>query len=108
MQPELRRAIDAELKNAELARLNGNEGRARVCARRAAGLAARRYLSEQGVRLRSTSAYEALKSLATFPDLRPDLRLACRHLTLVVSEEFKLPDGIDLIKEAKTLIGGLE
>ena len=108
MQPELRRSIEEELKNAERARLDKNEGRARVCARRAAGIAARDYLARQGVRTRNNSAYETLKVLAAFPGLAADLRTAAQHLTTQVNEEFTLPGDMDLIAEARNLIGGLE
>jgi len=37
--------IDAEFKHAEQARSRGNEGQARVCARRAVGIAAREYFA---------------------------------------------------------------
>ncbi len=108
MQPDLRQSIETELENAVRARAEGNEGRARVCARRAAGLAGRIYLSQHGVRLRSNSAYDILKVLADISSLPPELRTAAERLTLRVNEEFSLPPDIDLIAEAKKLIGGLQ
>jgi hypothetical protein len=107
MQPDLRQSIEAELANAERARLNANEGRARVCARRAAGLAARDFLRRQGIPARNSSAYETLKMLVIYPGLAPELRSAAEHLTTRVNEEFTLPVDIDLIAEARNLIGGL-
>ena len=107
MQQDLHQAIEAELKNAEIARLTGNEGRARVCARRAAGIAARGFLTRHGVRARKDSAYEAVKTLAAYPGLAPDLQSAAVHLTTHVTEEFNLPAAADLIAEARKLIGGL-
>ena len=108
--------IHAELERAEAARAAGNEGRARVCARRAAGMAARVFLTRHEVRLfdaaqgetRISSAYEALQTLATFPRLASNLKQAALHLTMRVSGEFNLPPGIDLIDEAHKLIGGLK
>jgi hypothetical protein len=100
--------IEAELEKAELARLAGNEGRARVCARRAAGTAARAFLARHGVRLRDLSAYTALQSLAEFPALAPDLRTAVLHLTTRLAEDFTLPVDADLISDARKLIGGLD
>ena len=107
MQPDLRQTIEAELKNAESARLTGNEGRARVCARRAAGIAARGFLSRHGVWARKDSAYEALKTLAAYPGLARDLQSAALYLTTRVTEEFTFPTNADLIAEARKLIGGL-
>ena len=100
--------IESELANAELARRAGNEGRARVCARRAAGAAARAYLTHRGQQLRNSSAYTALQALADFPGLSPDLRTAALHLTTPLTEEFKLPVEADLIADARKLIGELD
>jgi mycoredoxin len=97
--------IAVELEKAELARQTGNEGRARVCARRAAGIAARDFLTRQGFRL---SAYKALQVLAEFPGLSPDLQIIVSHLTTHVTETFTLPMDADLIADARKLIGGLE
>ncbi|MEW6031216.1 MAG: hypothetical protein ACOYZ8_04980 [Chloroflexota bacterium] len=99
--------IEEELARAERARARNNEGQARVCARRAAGLAAREYLEQTGAPVRTNSAYELLKLLADQPRLAPDLRRAAVHLTLRVTEEFKLPVEVDLIVEAKKLCNGL-
>jgi len=99
--------MDAELEKAERARLAGNEGRARVCARRAAGIAARDFLSRHGIRLRDRSAYTALQALAEFPALALDLRIATLHLTARLTQAFTLPMDADLIADARKLIGGL-
>jgi hypothetical protein len=96
------------LEKAESARLAGNEGRARVCARRAAGIAARDFLTHHGVRFQETSAYAALQALAEYPTLAPDLRVAALHLTTRLTEAFTLPVDADLISDARKLIGGLD
>ena len=96
------------MEAAQRARLSGNEGRARVCARRAAGMEARDFLTRRGVRLRSMNALEALRRLEQVPGLAPDLRSAAAHLTLRVSEEFTLPVDVDLLAEARRLISGLQ
>lgn len=96
--------IQAEFQKAEEARARGKEGQARVCARRAAGIAVREYLLRQGIRPPSVSAYDLLNMLKEEPSLasRPDLKLIAEHLTLRVTEEFKLPINADLVAEAKT------
>ncbi len=93
--------IKAEFEKASQARLRGNEGQARVCARRAAGIAVREYLTRQGIRPPSASAYDLLNLLKEDPRLSPDLRRIADHLTLRVTEEFKLPVDVDLVAEAK-------
>jgi hypothetical protein len=94
--------IQDEFEKAEQARARGNEGQARVCARRAAGIAAREFLTRQGTRPPSVSAYDLLNLLKSDPRLSPDLRSIADHLTLRVNEEFKLPVNADLIAEART------
>ena len=95
--------VESEFEKAEQARARGNEGQARVCARRAAGIAIREYLSRQGVRPPSVSAYDLLNFLKEDPHLSDDLRLIADHLTLRVNEQFKLHVEADLIAEARTL-----
>src|SRR5512145_301503 len=94
--------INAELEKAEQARALKNEGQARVCARRAAGIAIREYLARQGIRPPSTSAYDLLNLLKDDPHLSPDLKQIVDHLTLRVTEEFKLPVNADLVAEARS------
>jgi hypothetical protein len=108
MQRDLHQTIEAELDNAERARLAGNEGRARVCARRAAGIVARDFLCRHKVRMGSTSAYAALQTLAEFPGLAQELQVAALHLTTPVNKAFTLPMEADLIGDARKLIGGLD
>lgn len=94
--------IQAEFEKAEQARARGNEGRARVCARRAAGVAAREYLTRRGEKVRTPSAYDLLNLLKVDPRLSSDLRSIADHLTLRLTEEFRLPVNADLVAEART------
>jgi hypothetical protein len=99
--------INSELEKAQAARARGNEGQARVCARRAAGIAAREYLERQGVRPPSLSAYDLLNLLKEDPRLSTNLKSIADHLTIRVTEAFKLPVDADLIAEARTFCEGL-
>jgi hypothetical protein len=92
-----------EFERAKTARAAGKEGQARVCARRAAGIAIREYLSRQGHPVSNISAYDLLHLFAGLPGIAPDLKLIAEHLTLRVTEEFKLPVDVDLVAEAYTL-----
>ena len=105
MQPnmDIKLNIQAEFDRAEQARMKNNEGQARVCARRAAGIAIRDYLTRHGTHITSTSAYDLLHLLKEDALLPPDLQLVADHLTLRVTEEFKLPVDADLIAEARIL-----
>jgi hypothetical protein len=93
--------IQAEFEKATDARGRNNEGQARVCARRAAGIAVREYLTRRGTRPPSVSAYDLLNMLKTDPLVSPDLKVIAEHLTVRVTEEFKLPVNVDLVEEAK-------
>ena len=100
---DIQTQIDKEFEKAEQARAKNNEGQARVCARRAAGIAIREYLTRKGTPPRTASAYDLLNLIKIDPLLSPDLRLIADHLTVRVTEEFKLPVDADLVAEARTL-----
>jgi len=95
--------IQVEFDAAQRARTNGNEGQARVLARRAAGIAIRDYYTRNGLPLPSRSAHDLLNLIKEQTLLPPDLKLVADHLTLRVTEEFKLPIDADLIAEAQAL-----
>jgi len=104
---ELESEIEKELEKAQGARLQGNEGQARVCARRAAGIAARGFFARRGKSIRTPSAYDVLKLVAEDVQIPVSLRESAVLLTLRVDEEFKLPPGVDLIAESRGLCEGL-
>jgi hypothetical protein len=99
--------LKAELERAEAARAAGNQGRMRVCARRAAGIAIREYFSRRGESLPSSSAYDLLNYLKGQPAISPDLQRAGTYLTLRVTEAFQLPVEVDLLAEARRLCDAL-
>jgi hypothetical protein len=100
--------IEKEFAQAQKARANNNEGRARVCARRAAGIAIRDYLTRKGIQPPSVSAYDLLHYINEEALLPADLKLVAEHLTVRVTEEFKLPIDADLIAESRQLCEWLE
>ncbi len=104
---ELRPEIQAELERAQQARQRGNEGQARVCARRAAGQAARQFLIRRGNPPRTSSAYDTLRLIAGDTSWPARIREYAAHLTMRVDEEFRLPPGIDLVAEAQELCEAL-
>lgn len=95
--------FEAEIARAESARAKHNEGQARVCARRAAGVVLREYFTRAGIPVRSPSAMDLLNLLAEQPLLPPDVERAASLLTLRVDEDFRLPEQADLIAEARKL-----
>lgn len=101
---EARSRIQAELRYARAVRQHGKEGRARVCARRAAGWAVAAYLSGQGP-LPSQGAYTLLGWLE---EQGPEeLRGPARRLRQRVTEEHHLPHPEDPLNDAELIIDGL-
>jgi len=99
--------LENELYLAREARLRGNEGRARVCARRAVAIAARLYLNAHGIQLGSASVLKILDRLIEEPSVDDNIRRLARLFALQVDTEFKLPAGVDLVTEAPNLCGEL-
>lgn len=96
--------IQEELLLAKQSRIEGNEGRARVCARRAAGAAAQVYLLEAGIADRSENVLESLNTLKSELSLPDRVVTAIDFLLQKVDQDHNLPAGVDLIYEAETVI----
>lgn len=101
-----RAKIESELSRAFSARQRGNEGMARVCARRAAGWAAQYYALQKGTSSKTLSAYDSLLHLQTLDDIPPDLCPLLEHLVQRVEKgpqegESYWPLDVDLIEDAR-------
>jgi hypothetical protein len=103
MSEDLRHQLESEFEQAEVARSLGKEGRARVCCRRAAGIAIREYFDQRGLSFPGKSSIDLLKTLSDMPEIPPDIKKICNHLTLRVSEDFTIPAGVDLLEETRVL-----
>ncbi len=102
-EPNSDQQIEIEINKALLARNNGNEGQARVCARRAAGIALRKYFELNKLPIKNQSAYALLLTFINQPDIPPAARQNAVNLTLRVTKTFELPVDVDLVKEARSL-----
>jgi hypothetical protein len=105
---EERKSIAAELQLAEHARVEGNEGRARVCARRAAGIAIRVYFRANGISISSPNAYTLINQLQGMEHFPMPIRQSAARLSMRVDENFQLPEKVDLLSEARLLVELLE
>ena len=108
----LQETLTNEIKSAVAARAAGNEGKARVCARRAVGWAIKEYLREQNETLVTSSAYEFIKYLRNQPDTRANMREVLDHFLQRVEkdapeEDAYFPLEVDLIDEARWIIAKL-
>jgi hypothetical protein len=92
--------FQSEIHQAEMARALGNEGKARVCSRRAAGIAIGEYFRQRGISPPDTSAYNILKFFQSNPDMPDDARSIAGHFLERVDTKFTLPGDVDLIQDA--------
>ena len=97
-----------ELTQAEAARASGNEGKARVCARRAAGIVIGRYLDIQNVAHPNASAYDLLQYLRDDVSQPPRVHEVISHFLVRIDTDHHLPIDADLIQEARWLAGMLQ
>ncbi|MBN2145965.1 MAG: hypothetical protein JW726_01210 [Anaerolineales bacterium] len=98
----------AELSHARQSRAAGNEGMARVCARRAVGALIGEYFRIHGFHSRTPSAYDRLRALLELPTINPALKEVAAHFLLRATPEHNLPIDADLIAEAEFIKEQLE
>ncbi len=96
-----------EIEHAQVARQNGNEGMARVCARRAAGVVIGEYLTRRGLPNPDHNVYERLQNFNRLTDVDSYYKNIASHFLLKVDLTRNLPTGIDLISDASILKQGL-
>jgi len=90
--------VEMELLNSKQARNSGNEGKARVCARRAVGLA----LLISGIA--PSRALSAIQSLTENQNIPEEIRLLALPLLEKVDENHLLESGFDLIDCAQKIV----
>jgi hypothetical protein len=95
--------VEAEMEEAAACRRRGNEGRARVCARRAVGAA----LAERWGAGANANAYQLLLRAAADAELPPELRLAAQRLTRRVTAAHRLPHDEDPLEDARQILAAL-
>ena len=109
MQPNWTTRYHKELEAAKLARQQGNEGRARVCARRAVGWAIQTYYQQKNIKLETPSALDHIQHLhnnsKTSPELKKQLSYFLERVQYTRSgERPSLRSETDLIYEAEKII----
>jgi hypothetical protein len=86
-----------------MARLDGNEGMARVCARRAAGIIIGEYLNRLGYSRLTDSAYDRLSMFNTLTGVDQKYKDIVNHFIIKVNQDHTLPLEADLISEVMWL-----
>ena len=100
----LRARAERELEMAHQARQARNEGKARVCARRAAGIAIGAWLSRERSSTNVVSAIERLRVVADDARQPDSIRAAAHHLTLRINVDHGLPVAADPLVDARQLL----
>jgi hypothetical protein len=101
-QPRIQ--IQEEMLLAKQSRMEGNEGRARVCARRAAGTAVQQYLEKRGLSQGDENALQSLMVFGKLVRLPERIQAAVRWLIHRVDQDNNHPPEIDLIEEAGVVL----
>lgn len=96
--------IEAELARAVEAQRTGNPGRARVCARRAAGWAIRAWYRRQGGSGWGGDAMQQLQRLQAEDSVPEAVREAAKRLMTKVDFDHSLPFDADPIDDARSII----
>jgi hypothetical protein len=98
-QKELSRAISANME--------GNEGMARVCARRAARIIIGEYLHRQGYTHLDRSIYGRLEIFNMLPGITSNQKKVANHFLLKVDLDHRLPGEVDLVRDVQWLANSL-
>jgi hypothetical protein len=101
--PTWKKDFEKELLMAENARAVGNEGMARVCSRRAAGIIIKEYTHRKGYSHSGSSVYEQLKWLQSEKKAPPQAHEIATLLLTRVDYNHNLPQEVDLIQETRNL-----
>ncbi len=105
MSPSAR--INHELSAAEQAWSDGNEGKARVCARRAVALAAQSWLARLAKPLWRGDAMEHLRRIQQQEAFPLSVRQAAERLSTAVTRRHEAPFTGDPISDARLIIDHL-
>lgn len=97
------RNYTAELEQAVAARQAGNEGMARVCARRAVGWLLVKYFYMHGIQYSNPSAFDRINYFIQLDNIPSEARETAKLFILRITPEHQLPVDADLIEEARNL-----
>lgn len=106
LDPEIQ-DIRTELVRAREARANGNEGMARVCARRAVGWTIRLRYAHHFQANDTRSAFMMLEWFRDRSGAPPSLRKAAERLTVRINEGHELLHDQDALVDARLLLSAL-
>jgi hypothetical protein len=96
LEPSYESQFRVELRNAQISLAAGLEGRARVCARRAASILLRDYLNQRNELNPKLNSMETIHYMQKKSE-NPELISLLSHFSERVNEGHQLPSGTDLV-----------
>ena len=96
-----------EIEHGLMARSDGNEAMARVCARRAAGIIIGEYFRRNGIDDLNKSAYKRLLFFASLSGVDQQYKEVASHCLLRVRADRSLPIKVNLLEEVVWLKNSL-
>lgn len=96
--------IQKEFAEAARARLLKNEGKVRVCARRAVGIAIAHHYESQNKSLPAVQALDLMKMLHSDTTIPEEIRDAVHRLSARVTPDFTYAFSTDPIADAKVVV----
>ena len=99
--------IEQELAAAEVARQNSNDGKARVCARRAVALATEAWLAQRSIPRWRGDAMAHLRQIQQDESFPLPIRQAAERLSTPVTHQHTAPFTTDPIADARLIIAYL-
>lgn len=96
--------IEQELTKAARGLQSGNDGLARVCARRAVALASQQWAEQQNLATWKGDAMHHLRQIQAEPTFPPPVRAAAQRLLTKVTEQTELPMTTDPITDARIIL----
>jgi hypothetical protein len=95
-------SFKTEYQTAQDAQADGLEGRARVCARRAAGILIQKYLETQNINHKNMNSLDLIKHLQQSSDT-PELAFLLGYYSETVSSDHHLASDVDLVAKLPLL-----
>ena len=102
--PTIQSEIETELQLAIQYNALNQEGKSRVCARRAAGLAILLWFKQKSIDQDGLTIYNALSHFKEMEEIPENVKQAASLLIQKVDENYRLPENTHLIEQAKTVI----
>ena len=99
--------IEQELAAAEVARQDNNDGKARVCARRAVALATEAWLAQRSIPRWRGDAMAHLRQIQQDASFPLPIRQAAERLSTPVTRQHAVPFTTDPIADARLIIAHL-